>query len=79
MTIRLVDHCGLYGLSPSGVTTYNVGGNQKALLHLRVHRLGFLQDGDAGVSIVPACEATQRLQIPAQLISPEPARSGLHR
>ena len=27
----------------------------------------------------PDCEPTQRLPIPAQLISPEPARSGLHR
>ncbi len=49
-------------------------------LHLRELHLGSLQDGDVGVSVLPDCEVgTRRPPIPAQLISPEPARSGLHR
>ena len=48
------------------------------LLHLRVLRLGFLQDGDVGVSVFPECELTQRRWMPARLTaSPEPARSTL--
>jgi hypothetical protein len=38
-----------------------------------------IEDGDAGISVLPDYEPMQRLPMPAQLISPEPARSGLHR
>jgi hypothetical protein len=51
--------------------------NQGTSLQLRVLGFGFFQDGEVGL-LLSQSEPTQRLPIPARLLScPEPARSGL--
>jgi hypothetical protein len=63
----------------SDMTHVTIIGCRRTSLEHSVLRLGLLEDENVGVGVFPEREATQRLPIPAQLISPEPARSGLHR
>ena len=69
--VRLSGHCRLYGLSPSGVTTCTIAGNQNASSRTRLGRMGMPGS---------ACDPTHRVRVSALLTAlPELARSGPYR